>query len=370
VPEHTGRRRKQSRVPIGRLAVLAVAVALVVFLLTLRDPSRGPDPASSPFGVAPTWAGPKPVDITGALADGAVYTPRLFLTAETSVGVAASADGTVRVILTGPVGPFTELRHLPASDNPQINGFAVGGDTLVWMETTRSGSGLITTLWRTTWKTGAKPTQVTTNTGEVNFYGLESDVVVADGSATWTAIAPGQGTETEVRTVALTGGQVSIKRLAGEYVLTTRPWAVSIPGGQGNQISLVNLSTDAKTTVTTGPTEVAVCSPTWCRLALTSDSALVGIDLMRPDGSQRRRIAGAEATPTIADPILLDRYVPLATDRGDGGVGLSLYDVETGRTDLVTPQAANVQGRNGILWWSTGAGSTLTWHAVDLRQLP
>ena len=91
---------------------------------------------------------------------------------------------------------------------------------------------------------------------------------------------------------------------------------------------------------------------------------------MRPDGSGRRKIAGGEATPTIADPTLLDRWVPLATDRGDGGVGLSIYDLESGKTDLVTPNAANVQGRNGVLWWSTGAGTTLTWHAVDLRQIP
>jgi hypothetical protein len=145
---------------------------------------------------------------------------------------------------------------------------------------------------------------------------------------------------------------------------------VSVSAGRGSVISLVNLSTDAKSTVATGPAEVAACSPTWCRITVTSDTALVGIELMHPDGSSRRKVAGSEATPTIADPTLLDRYVPLATDRGDGGVGLSLYDLETRKTDLVAPQAANVHGRNGVLWWSTGAGATLRWHAVDLRQIP
>ncbi len=351
--------------------MLAAVVGLVVLLLTLRDPARQPDPGSSPLAVAPTWAGPKPVDVSGMLSDGATYVPRLFLTAETSVGIATSADGTVRVMLANPPGTFTELRRLNASDSPQINGFAVGGDALVWMESVaRSGGVLTTTLWRTAWRTGARPTEVTTNTGDATFYGLESDVVIADATVTWTAIAPGPSNETEVRSVALTGGQVSIKRLPGEYGLSSPPWVVTVPTGTGGAVTLVNLTTNAATTVTTGPTEAAACSPTWCRMAVTSDAALVGIELMRPDGSDRRKIAGGEATPTIADPTLLDRWVPLATDRGDGGVGLSIYDLESGKTDLVTPNAANVQGRNGVLWWSTGAGTTLTWHAVDLRQIP
>jgi hypothetical protein len=28
-----------------------------------------------------------------------------------------------------------------------------------------------------------------------------------------------------------------------------------------------------------------------------------------------------------------------------------------------------VQGRDGVLWWSTGAGTSLVWHAVDLHGL-
>ncbi len=250
-------------------------------------------------------------------------------------------------------------------------GLPSGGDSLVWMESTAGpGSGLTTTLWRTTWNTAAKPVQITTNTGETVFYGTESDVVVADGRVGWTAIGPGPNAETEVRSVALTGGQVAIKRLAGEYGLSTPGWAVSVLGGHGSPVTLVNLATNAQLSVTTAPAEVAVCSPTWCRVAVTNDTALVGIDMMHPDGTSRHRIAGAEATPTIGDATLLDRYVPLATDRGDGGVGLSLYDLNTGRTDLVTTQAANVQGRGGVLWWSTGAGINLTWHAIDLHAMP
>jgi hypothetical protein len=103
-------------------------------------------------------------------------------------------------------------------------------------------------------------------------------------------------------------------------------------------------------------------------LSVTAGAELIGIDMVRPDGSERRRIAGPESTPTIGDPTLLHRFVPLATDRA-GGVGLNLYDLTTGTTQLVAAQATNVAGRGSILWWSTGAGESLTWHALDLAEL-
>jgi hypothetical protein len=102
-----------------------------------------------------------------------------------------------------------------------------------------------------------------------------------------------------------------------------------------------------------------------------ANNELVRIDLQRSDGSQRRRIAGNEATPTITDVAMLDRFVPLKTDRGAGGsvsdVGLSLYDLTLDRTDLVDSGVANVQGYGGMLWWSTGTGGDMVWHALDLR---
>jgi hypothetical protein len=35
----------------------------------------------------------------------------------------------------------------------------------------------------------------------------------------------------------------------------------------------------------------------------------------------------------------------------------------------VAVAAANIQARDGMLWWSTGSGEDLRWHAVDLRTL-
>ncbi|MDT5024766.1 MAG: hypothetical protein QOE61_1192, partial [Micromonosporaceae bacterium] len=48
-------------------------------------------------------------------------------------------------------------------------------------------------------------------------------------------------------------------------------------------------------------------------------------------------------------------------------VGLSLYDLTLDRTDLVDSGVANVQGYGGMLWWSTGTGDDMVWHALDLR---
>jgi hypothetical protein len=46
-----------------------------------------------------------------------------------------------------------------------------------------------------------------------------------------------------------------------------------------------------------------------------------------------------------------------------------VYDIERDRLELVTEDAVNVQGRDGVLWWATGSGSGLTWHALDLRTV-
>jgi hypothetical protein len=359
--------------PIGRLLVLLVALVAVVRLLTLPDPARTPAPEGTPLAVVPTWAGPRPVDTPGTLADGAEYLPRLFLSPETSVGLAATSDGQfVRVLIRESNGRSTELHRIDAGDHPEFDGFTASGDTLVWAETlSRSEEPVATTIWRTNWPTPGRPTAVTDDTGAANFYGGQYDIVVRAGRAYWVALVPGARVETEIRSVRLTGGQVTVTELEGEFTLSTWPWAVSAGQGRGTPVQLANLVDAKRIRVPTQVGEVAACGPTWCRMSVLNGDQVVRMDLQRVDGSDRRRIAGSEATPTIADVAVLDRFVPLATDRGDGqpGVGLSLYDIETGRTDLVAVDAANIQARNGMLWWSTGTGAELRWHAVDLRTL-
>jgi hypothetical protein len=372
VSDHTGRRRRRSKLPIGRLLVLLVAIVAVVRLLTLPDPGRAPVPGGSPLAVAPTWAGPKPVDIAGRLADGTEYLPRLYLDPETSIGIAPTDDGSfLRVLIHGAGGEITEIRRVDAEGHPEFDGFVASGDTVVWAESlSLVDEPVATTIWRSNWRSRGRPSTVTTDTGSANFYGGQYDLVVRSGRVYWVALAPGDPVVTEVRSVRLAGGDPSTTRLGGEFILSTWPWAVS-NSARGTPVELVNLTTSQRVRVPTQVGEVAACGPTLCRMSVLNGDTMVRMDLVRVDGSDRRRIAGQEATPTIADVAVLDRWIPLATDRGDGqaGVGLSLYDIETGKTDLVAVDAGNIQARNGMLWWSTGTDAELVWHAVDLRTL-
>ena len=99
------------------------------------------------------------------------------------------------------------------------------------------------------------------------------------------------------------------------------------------------------------------------------------IDLMRPDGRDRRRIAGNGSSGVLEDVVLLDRFEPLAwvgdaaADEGAGQT-LSLYDLATSRTVTVASGVGSVQARNGVLWWSVGDSETMTWDSLDLRTIP
>ena len=336
---------------------------MVVWALALREPVR--ETATPTDTMTPTWDGPATVDIPGVLDDGATYSPRLFLDPQTSVGVATAQDGAVRVILARAPGTFTQLRSRPAQDRVQVTGFAAQGDTVVWIESPATGSA---SLWRASLSSGSTPAQLTTDVGEASFYGVPTEVAVAGDRVTWTTLSSQGPNRTEVRSTGLDGGPVERDPVDGELLLSGPSWAVSVPGGPGSPVTLLNLATQERIVVTPQPNEAVACSPVWCRVSVTGEGGLVGIDVMRPDGSQRQRIAGPEASPTIGEAALLDRYVPLATNRADG-VGLSLYDLDRGQIQPIAPRAASVGGRGSILWWSTGVGTALTWHDLDLSRL-
>jgi hypothetical protein len=77
-------------------------------------------------------------------------------------------------------------------------------------------------------------------------------------------------------------------------------------------------------------------------------------------------VAGPEATPTVDQVALLDRFVPLKTDVTGAADGLSLYDLDKGKTSLVAIGVGNVRAAGAILWWSSGSGDSVTWSALDL----
>jgi hypothetical protein len=263
-------------------------------------------------------------------------------------------------------GQVTELRRTAASEAPQFDGFAASGDTVVWAESSaKAGADVRTTLYRSNWRTGGKAVAITSSTGDPSFFGGAYDLVVRDGKVYWAAA--GAGATTEIRSVALAGGTVATTKLTGTFALTAAPWAVTASAAPGKPVELVNLTTNQKLTVPVAPTETATCGPTWCRIAVLGDGgALVRLDVEHPDGSQRRRVAGPEATPTVDQVALLDRFVPLKTDVTGAADGLSLYDLDNGKTSLVAIGVGNVRAAGSVLWWSTGSGDSVTWSALDL----
>lgn len=351
--------------------MLGVAVVAIAGLLALPEPDRPGAPTR--FAVVPTWSGPMPMTVAGRLGDGQLFRPRAYVNPETSVGTAETSDGAFqRLVLRGPGDREVELRRVPSADLPQFDGFVVAGETLVWAESlSQSDQAIRTTLWRSNWSTGAKAALITSDAGEADFFGGQYDLVVQEKKVYWAAVASG-GEHSEIRSVSITGGPVSVQRLDGLFGLSAWPWIIR-GGGRGAPVVLVNLTDGKRIEVPTKDSETATCNPVWCRMGVLEGSTVVRFDIQRTDGSQRRRMAGDEATPSIVDVALLDRFIPLTTDRGEEGdrvgVGLSLYDITTGDTELVAIDVANIHGRDSMLWWSTGIDDELSWHAIDLREL-
>jgi hypothetical protein len=96
----------------------------------------------------------------------------------------------------------------------------------------------------------------------------------------------------------------------------------------------------------------------------------VRVDLMHPDGTARRPVAGPGARSAVDDVAVLGRFAiftePDAFSDLTGSAALIVYDLATGRTVLVSPAAGGVATHDGLLWWSTGQ-NVLLWHTLDLR---
>ena len=369
-------RRSRAR-SILELSALLVAIIGVVLLLTLPGGPKGRDQSTATTvrlpSLAEIWPGVSPVSQLATLADSTPYTPQLYLTASTSVGTAPTRDGTaVRVLLRDTSGA-RELRRVEADQYPQFAGFTASGDDLFWAESTSPGNEAVRTrLYRANWKTGSRPVLITADTGEVVVTESQSDLVISGGRLRWVSAESGPTAVTGVRSVPLGGGTVTVKRVDGAFALSTWPWLVSFGTSVLNQLELVNVDTGQRVKLTTTPAEVARCGPTWCRIVvLAGDAIPVRIDLQRPDGSQRRRIAGADANAVVADVALLDRFEPLglAGAADDLGRQLVLYDIAKDRTVAVATEVDMIRARHGVLWWSTGTETELVWHSLDLRDL-
>ncbi|MEV6600763.1 hypothetical protein AB0M36_28530 [Actinoplanes sp. NPDC051346] len=357
---------RRLRVPVG----VALAVSLGAAGLLLAYPQERDKPtAASRTNLATAWPGAGRAEIPGNLSDGPIFHPQLFLDARTSIGTAPSPDGTaLRLVLRAADGSVRELRRRPLTSHPEFGTMAVSGADLVWTE---SAGGGPTELWTAT-ASGAGVRRLTRDTGNAVFFGSQWDVVIADGRAWW-ATATDDPDVTEIRSVPLTAGPVTVRREPGTWALTAWPWLTDGGGDQTGTTRLRTLTGTEERRVASTGTELATCGPTWCRVLVLTPSGLDRIDAMHPDGSERRRIADGTAGAAITDVAILDRFEILseadANSALTGTEGLLVHDLRYGRTVEVSAAVDGVSARNGVLWWSTGDQDSLVWHTLDLRTV-
>jgi hypothetical protein len=371
-----GRHRRINRWSVT--GVIGLVVALGVALRLLFSPTQVLTPAGQQGIVGsppPAWAGRAPVRQPAKLTDGTRYTPLLYLDANTSVGTAPTGAGEQIRVLLRTATSVRELHRVAATGYPQFDGFTTDGDTLVWAESlTSPHSPVRTSIWWVNWRRPGPARLVTSDTGDAVFFQSQYDLVLNRGRVWWVAVQAGRTAMTQVRSVPVTGGRVSMTRQAGSFALTAYPWLVTVSTSQSTPIELVNLATRHRIRVATGPTESARCSPTWCRVVVLGAGGPQHIDIERPDGTQRRRIAGGNASAVVSDVALLDRYevitidgpTPSAVGAPSGGQLLTVYDLSTGRSTLVAAGVAQVGAHGAMLWWSTGSATAPTWSAIDL----
>jgi hypothetical protein len=363
-------------------ALISLVVALVaagVFLAgspPQRATSSSAGIAQPLPGLAQTWPDAHPSDTPGLLADGAAYTPLLYLDPKTSVGSALTPDkASVRILLRTGDSQSRELHRVAANRNPQFAGFVSSGDDVIWAESTADASGHAETrLWKADWRTAAPAVPLTADTGDAIFFNSQYDLVVADGRVYWAAAARRAEVVTEVRSVALDGGRTDVRNVPGAFSLSQWPWLVSAGSGQAGPVELYDLVGDRRIRMPAAATELLTCTPAWCRvLVLSGTGGPARIDLMRSDATARRRMAGTQASAATADVALLNRFEVLSQNGSAGSPTssqqLMLYDAAKDRTVVVSQGVGTVSARGGVLIWSTGDNEALVWHALDLRTL-
>ncbi|WP_250037239.1 hypothetical protein [Paractinoplanes maris] len=359
---------RRRRWPTAAVLVVALAAGAVLLFGGSRvDPPPAP-PARTDAKTA--WPDAARADFAAGLPDGPLFTPTIFLDATTAVGTAPTPQGSESRLLVRSGDRLRELRRLPL-DQLQFEAFTATDDQIFWAESTAGKPAV--RLW-TADRSGGPPRLLTADTGRSVFFGNQYDLVVADGRLHWAA-APGDVAEaTEVRSVPVGGGPVTVRRETGQWALSAWPWLVD-DGSTSGEPRLRNLATARDTPIVSGGLDVLTCGPVWCRAMVMGEETLTRIDLVRPDGTGRRKIAGGAAQSAITDVAVLDRFEILAEPGPDtdltGAAALVVYDIATGRTVDVASDADGAFSSGGLLWWSTAtADEEITWHSLDLRTVP
>jgi hypothetical protein len=360
---------------IARVGGLSVALVATVALVVLGGDRRPPAGPAGPLALTAAWPDATVVDLPASLADGPAYSPVYFLDPATSFGTAPSPDGgSLRLLRRAADGSVRELRRLPIAEAPQFGGFVSDGTVLAWSESVTDARGRPRSqMWVADLAGDAPARRLTADTGEVVFFNSEHDLVLAGGALHWAAVAPGDDAATELRSVPLTGGPVRTTTEPGQWARSRWPYLVSAASGQSGTVAVRDPTQRRTVEVNASATELPTCSPTWCRVLLLGGDGPTRIDLMRPDGADRRRVAGGTASAALIDVAVLDRFEVLTQAGPEGPLAsnqqLFLYDLTDRRTVLAAGSVGLVSYRAGVLWWSTGVDETTVWHALDLRTL-
>jgi hypothetical protein len=351
----------------------------VLVLLALPTPHRRTGgagtagAAAGPATLSTVWPAAHPFDLRATLPGGATYAPILILDPATSVGVATSPDGT-NASLVMLNGANVRVLQTQSPTGGSYDGVTVTAGRLFWMHSEGNSDGLAdVSLWSAA-VSGGPASMLTTDVGQPLFYGSQYDLVPADGRIYWTSAHADQPGSTELRSIAATGGTVNTQLFAGPWMLSHWPWLVTAPNAVNAPLRFMNTQTATITPITVPANKLVTCDHTWCRLIPDDRVHAEGIDLVRPDGSDRQHIGDKDSSPISSDPALLDRFEPLlitvsATLAGTPVSRLSLYD--TGRRGLVqiAPAASKAGAQGNYVWWATGDNETLAWHGLDLRTL-
>ncbi|WP_203862942.1 hypothetical protein [Plantactinospora mayteni] len=366
--------RKVGSRPVSGLAALVVAVAAVGVLVWRPPPPEAAPTASLLPQAAEVWPNARRATINAILPDGAQYQPAHVLDATASIGTAPEPGGGthLRLLHRASGGHLRELRRLPTVDEPEFAAIAVDAGRVVWAESTIDASGRAhTEMWAADLAGDRPARRLTADTGQFIYLGSEYDLAVQDGWLHWAAISPGRETDTELRTVSLDGGPVTVEARPGDWELSRWPYLTSV--GSGGPVRLHDVVARRTTQVAAAADEVVACSPSWCRLLVTAPDGQPQNVLVRPDGGDRQIVAPGTASPSVVDVAALDRFEVLsegtAEDPDRSSRVLYLYDVAQRRTVEIARGVGTVQSRGGFLWWSTVAGPETIWHTLDMRTI-
>ncbi len=358
---------------------VAAALAAIGLLLGLPAPNRpaaaGPASSASPSGptLASVWPDAKPFPIPAVFPDGSTYTPTMIVDPTTSLGTVSSADGQrTDLDLVAGAAPRV-LQSQLVSTGGSYDGLTVAGDRIYWMHTVSDATGKAqVTLW-TAPRAACPSRELSADVGAPVFYGSQYDVQAVGDRLYWAAARPGRQDQTEIRSIGLDGGTVSVSVVDGTWAMSRWPWLVTAPSASDQPMRLRDLATGETVTVRAPPNKQVTCSPVWCRMIPDNAAQATETDLLRPDGTDPRVIGDRSAAAIASDVALVDRYeVLMSVVNAAGQVPVSrltLYDIAHRRSVLVAPVATNAGARGTYLWWSTGDNETLAWHGLDLRGL-